>query len=212
MKQLLTRQQVQKEVHPTSYRPHLPHQAPDVWVWKTTLSPKATFKHSDHKQHTDAGEKARVCKTEVQEVFTKLSTSSRPWRLPGPGTAGRVLCQTDRKTLLHSIPGIGYVGKAVPRQGQGLQNAEDERESLVMPPKGRTQGKGKTQLEERKTLINTVTTWGDTAKASPCLANFPHSPPHHQTLLTQQPKASFLSKRRTTGAPALGRRVKIPGK
>lgn len=145
MKQLLTRQQVQKEVHPTSYRPHLPHQAPDVWVWKTTLSPKATFKHSDHKQHTDAGEKARVCKTEVQEVFTKLSTSSRPWRLPGPGTAGRVLCQTDRKTLLHSIPGIGYVGKAVPRQGQGLQNAEDERESLVMPPKGRTQGKGKTQ-------------------------------------------------------------------
>lgn len=104
MEQLLTREQVQKEVHPTSDRPHLPHQAPDVWVWKTTPSPKATFKRSDHKQHSAAGEKARVCKTEVQEVFTKLSTSSRPWRLPGPGTAGRVLCQTDRKTLLHSIP------------------------------------------------------------------------------------------------------------
>lgn len=104
MEQHLTREQVRKEAHPTSYRPRLSHQAPDVWVWNTTLPPKATFKRSDHKQHTAAGEKARVCKTEVQEVFTKPSTSSRPRHLPGPGTAGRVLCQTDRKTLLHSIP------------------------------------------------------------------------------------------------------------
>lgn len=76
-----------------------------------------------------------------------------------------------------------------PRQGQGLQDAEDERQSLLVPlkgkqyggrrvrdkrqtqrgsgklkctyPKDRTQGECKTQLERerKKYLLNTATTW-----------------------------------------------------
>lgn len=61
---------------------------------------------------------------------------------------GSVLCKTHSETLLHGVPCKWNEGKAIPRQGQRLQNAEDERKSLVMPPKGRTQGKGKAQQHQ----------------------------------------------------------------
>lgn len=73
-----------------------------------------------------------------------MSTSFRPRCSLHTGS---VLCKTHSKALLHGIPCIRYIGKAIPRQGQRLQNTEDECKSLI-PQKGRTQGKCKTQQHQ----------------------------------------------------------------
>lgn len=79
------------------------------------------------------------------EGIYKASASFLPQRRPKLGETGRPLLQACRKALLHSVPCEWYVGKAIPRQGQRLQDAEDEGEPLVVPPKGRTQGERETQ-------------------------------------------------------------------
>lgn len=54
----------------------------DVCLWEQHCLQKQPS--GAREQHIAAREKARVCRTEVHEVFTKLSASFQPEHLPQP--------------------------------------------------------------------------------------------------------------------------------
>lgn len=127
---------------------HFLYHVADTWVWEHTVASRTNPQRFKMQ--------ATCCLQDQRHM--SLRQRFRRYLQHGPPTSIHgvfqsfaklaVLCKTHSKTLLYSVPCKWYVGKTVPRQGQRLQNAEDESKPFVVPPKGRTQGKCKTQQHQ----------------------------------------------------------------